>query len=221
VNKIEINTDMEHEFIQNLILVLIPTSIGIIGSSIFVNNWQIRKEKFALRKEIILSFNDSFPKGNSLLYQLFVKISQEYATSPRDAKMTDTTIEGVWNFPEDEEQQPCAKFSEEFKKIIIETMEIQQKGHNFDGTLRLYFKNTKKMDEVTRQLIDSLQKTTDEIKRLIYSKNLKELMESVNILHPHFTENFLQISKLNNLLVTEKLKTPQESMWDFTFLKKS
>ena len=66
------------DFLKELILVFVPVAATIIFSKIFLNSWQIRKEKFELRKQILTEFDKTFPKANTAMYYLYSKISDEY-----------------------------------------------------------------------------------------------------------------------------------------------
>ena len=51
--------EFDYVFATNLVLVVVPIITGIIGSKLLVNSWQIRKEKFALRREILTNFQET------------------------------------------------------------------------------------------------------------------------------------------------------------------
>jgi len=207
----------DYDFLTNLALVVVPTIIGVIGSNFLINAWQIRKEKFALRKEIISSFHDSFWKANALPYNLFLRISTKYSSVARNAAMTDTSVDSEWIYPSKEEDKPYSVFSKDYNDYITKSSEIIQKSHQFTTMLNFYFDESEKMDSIIDVLNDSLENTSMELKRLVYAKNLQEVTTSVPILIEHHKNNMKLLADLDFLLMKEPLKNPQESMFNFSF----
>ncbi|MGY5148799.1 MAG: hypothetical protein ACW9W3_01915 [Candidatus Nitrosopumilus sp. bin_68KS] len=207
-------------FVTNLILVVVPTVIGVLGSNFLINAWQIRKEKFSLRKDLISSFHESFSKSNIGLYELYVKISEEYTTLPRDSKMDHASHLAIVNFPQNENEKPVKLFLDDYKKLMFKNIELQHKCHHFDTLIDLHFKSPEKFQKPLNSLFDSFEFTINELKRMVYSDNLEDIQTSSLELRNHFEKNYALLSSVTDLLLSEKLKNPQESVFNFSFFKK-
>jgi len=205
----DLTLEFDYELATNLVLVVLPTVIGIIGSKLLVNSWQIRKEKFALRKDILVNFQETWPLASSIIFDLYLKISSEYSTIKPNAKIKNGKIDVEWFFPTIESEKPFNKFNEDFKKMDGQLSLTTHKGSGFRGLIVLYFKTS----ETILDLFDNLKEDISEyiilLNHMILSKNLDELLKANFELLQMRTKVKEKIHILEKILIETKLKNPK------------
>ena len=108
---------MNWEFIENLVLVLVPSITGIISSRFLLHSWQIRKEKFNLRHKILDDFQKTYPTGIELFYAFYHELASFYTTIPKNIKYEGAKIQADWKYPSEDENTPRKKISKEYEKL--------------------------------------------------------------------------------------------------------
>jgi len=202
--------EIDYEFTKNIILVILPTVIGIIGSKVLVNSWQIRKEKFNLRKEILTNFEETYPLAQSSIYGFYYKLASEYADADKNAEYDeDGHIDAQWKYPTNEAEKPYKKFIDDFKSLNLLLSQINHKVHSFTGLIVLYFEDDEKISPVFESLRDDLHTLHLRIDRMVNAKSIEEIVTA--------NKEFLEINpkvrkkiiELEELFVNTKLKNPK------------
>lgn len=201
--------ELDYEFIKNLVLVVIPTLIGIIGSKLLVNSWQIKKEKFALRKSILTNFEETWPLAESMIYAFYLKISSEYADVKQNVEYVDGKIDVNWKYPIEESEKPFNKFNEDFNLLTQQLSKIAHKINGFRGLIILYFEESEAIIELFDSLRSDMHGYHLRIDHMVHSKNIdvllkgnNELLELRDIIGP-------KIYDLEKILIESDLKNPK------------
>jgi hypothetical protein len=190
--------------------VVVPTIIGIIGSKLLVNSWQIRKEKFALRREILTNFQETWPFADSIIYGLYMKVSSAYTTIPLNAKYESGTISADWLYPTNESERPFNKFQHELQELTGQLSQIAYKISGFRGLIVLYFENSENLTKIFNELRKDVHEYHLHLNRMINAKNLDELMGNNNKLLELRNPVLVKIQDMEKLLIETKLKNPKD-----------
>jgi len=201
--------EIDYEFLKNIILVILPIVIGIIGSKVLVNSWQIRKEKFNLRKEILTNFEETFPLAESLIYGFYLKLGSEYADPYKNAEYVDGKINAQWKYPTNEAEKPYKKFIDDFKSLNSSLSQINHRVHSFEGLIILYFGNDKKIPQIFDSLRDDLHKSHLRVERMVNSKSMGELVTANDEFLKINSKVRTKLAELQELFINTKLKNPK------------
>lgn len=204
-----VSLEFDYVFATNMLLVTIPIVIGVIGSKLLVDSWQVRKEKFALRKEILVDFQKTYPLAESSIYGLYLKVTGEYSTIVPNAEYEDGVIPANWTYPKEESEKPFNKFRKEFQKLNEELSQIYYKINGFKGLIILYFKNSEGITTSFNELRTDVHAYHLRINRMIFAKNVNELVlnnvELIEIKNPILNK----ILRLEKILIESELKNPK------------
>ncbi|MGC1708650.1 MAG: hypothetical protein WA799_02455, partial [Nitrosotalea sp.] len=131
------------ESVYNIILVLIPSFTALVTTKWVTNNWQTRKEIIEIRRNVQNEFNESAGKLVILLLDLNRIIWSHYThvtskTKSKDGKLYDLDTD----FPEDPNEQPPVKFSDEIKQFN-KNFQAESSFWKLEISLKLHYKCTK------------------------------------------------------------------------------
>lgn len=196
------------EFLEKIILIAIPLIIAIIGSKLVINSWQIKKEKFNLRLEILKDFSKTYPYGLSISSRFYQKLTSNYVIFPKNTKAKGEIIQGVLDFPINNENLPKEKFSEEHKQMIDEITEINFNSTLFVSSIELYFEES---NNIIKQF-DKIAKCMNGVDQSLYdmvNSSQKEEFEKANLnYHMHNKALRKEIFEGQKLLINSKMKNP-------------
>ena len=201
--------ELDYEFTKNLVLVVLPTIIGIIGSKLLVNSWQIRKEKFALRKDILVNFQETWPSAASIIYGLYLKIGYEFSELDPNAEYEHGTIATTWSYPTTESEKPFNKFNEDLQKLSEQLSQISHKVNGFRGLIVLYFETSKNVVKLFDELETDIHGYYLRVNRMILSKNIDDLVIANDELLEMRPAIRKKIHNLEKTLIETKLKNPK------------
>jgi len=133
------------EWVSPILVVAIPTAIGGVASFFGIHWWQIKKDKFQLRKlkfDLLRDIQDDYQKSvaaHVTFYHAFLqKMKDHYIHNWYIVSETDKKINFKIPVPEDNDL-PKTVFDDEFKKFFIQDQEIVKEVWNFYSTLRVYY----------------------------------------------------------------------------------
>jgi len=189
----------EHEFLQEIILVMVPTVAGIVTTKWITNSWQDRKEKLELRKQILDEFNEGIPTMLSLLgirYSTYIEIQESFFMSHekeykkfeekyrKQHPEPDQEFFGDENPVEDYEMKMIEEFFEKYSDESIESKiknEIQKqremlflpylKSKQFINSLPLYFIKFEQLRKQYVEIYNEMRKITSAINGMQYKRN--------------------------------------------------
>jgi hypothetical protein len=139
---------IDYEFLKNVILILIPTVIGIISSKFIINSWQMRKEKFTIKKEILQEFDSTIPKSRHNIQRFFWLL---------DA------------FLKNESNNTGEHIEKEYESFLNEHKQIFDRISNFKSSLMLFFDEELLTKYVL--LIEKMDSATSDLEKMYKNKN--------------------------------------------------
>ena len=187
----------ENSFIQEVILVSIPTASAFLASLYVTNTWQIRKEKLELQRKILGEVDNSIVKCLQILKNFNRMLWSQYTTI--NASSTNTT-----RFPTQESEFPENKFKNEYEEFLSKYAEETLELWKFSSTIKLYYDKTLFND--FDKLVKNLEPALFELQKLINSKSKDEF----DLHHKEFMSKRKtiesQINKFKEDLVKGKIK---------------
>jgi len=207
----------ENKFIQDAILVSIPTGSAFLTSLYITNTWQIRKEKLELQRKILGEVDNSIVKCLQILknfdrmlwgqYTVMVPPKKlENKNKENDDKENSEKLASTYetNFPKDEAEFPSSKFKNEHDKFLIKYAEETLELWKFSSTVKLYY--DEKLFNDFNKLVRSLDPVFYEIQKLFNSKNKEEFDAFQKEFMSKRKTIELQIIKFKEDLVKGKIK---------------
>ena len=201
----------ENKFIQEVILISIPTASAFITSLHITNTWQIRKEKLELQRKILDEVDNSIVNSLQILKNFDRMLWSKYTivnTTKEESKETkgeskETKLYET-KFPSEQSEYPNPKFEKEhdvfLTKYADETLELWK----FSSTIKLYYE--KKLFDDFDKIVKSLDPAHGELEKLYNSKNKPEF----DLFHKQFMSKRKiiesQIIKFKEDLVKGKIK---------------
>jgi len=171
----------ELDFWQEIVLVVlpvvIPVIIGAYTASRVTDSWQIKREKFKLRREILEEFDKTFSKYHHICRTFILKLEHEYSHLTSASKIDELTptISGVkYDFPTEESKQPLERFKETHDEYLSKVFEINSHISKFKSTLRLYFQDYDSLENELEKLRDDATIDYILIENTFISKNLAD-----------------------------------------------
>ena len=158
----------ENDFIQNVILVAIPTGSAFLTSLYVTNTWQIRKEKLELQRKILDEVDDSIVKILQTLKNFDRLLWQKYT-------VVNTTNESKTNnlhrikFPTKESEYPNPKFKPDYAAFLTKYAEETLGLWKFSSTIKLYCE--KKHGDTFDELVENLEPARTELEKLYNATN--------------------------------------------------
>ena len=194
----------ENSFIQNAILVSIPTAIAFITSFYVTNTWQIRKEKLEIQRKILNEVDDSIVNYFQILNNFDKTLWIRYAIWHTTIKPEDGTKICEIAFPTEKSEQPNPKFEKEHDDFLTKYVEEAFELWKFSSTIKLYYEE--KVYNDFKRIIENLNPAYVALERLYNSKNISEF----NTYHEQFMSERekiqSQIIKFKEDLINEKIK---------------
>ncbi|MCE9653276.1 MAG: hypothetical protein K8Q89_09550 [Nitrosarchaeum sp.] len=200
----------ENKFIQDIILITIPTASAFLTSLYVTNTWQIRKEKLELQRKILDEVDNSIVNSiqtlknfDRMLWSKYTIVNTSIETKETTEETKETKLYET-KFPSEKSEYPNPKFEKEHNifltKYADETLELWK----FSSTIKLYYE--KKLFDDFDKIVISLDPTRNELEKLYNSKNKMEF----DLFHKQFMTKRKtiesQIIKFKEDLVKGKIK---------------
>lgn len=186
----------KNSFIQEVILVSIPTGSAFLTSLYVTNTWQIRKEKLELQRKILGEVDNSIVKCLQILKNFNRMLWSQYTTINSSSHVT--------NFPTIASEFPENKFKNEYKEFLSKYSEETFGLWKCSSTIKLYY--DEELFNEFDKIVKSLEPTLVELQRLILAKDKDEF----NLHHTNFMTKRKaiesQINKFKENLVKGKIK---------------
>jgi len=199
----------ENEFFKDIMLIAIPSILGLLGSKWITNLWQIKKTKIEMKKEVLKNFQKSSKKIFVLMDTFALTVLDHYADyhNLKELPKTGKIEMGISKFPTDEDELPWAKFGSEFKDVKKEIEKTRFDSSRFLSSIRLFY-NSEKLEKEFNDIAHQLKYLFYVVERI--SKSLKA--EEILKLAKHYTEKSdeikLQIKTLEKNLIESRLYAP-------------
>jgi len=175
----------ENKFIQDAILVSIPTASAFLTSIYITNTWQIRKEKLELQRKILGEVDDSIvnylqilKNFDRMLWSKYTVVNTSNKSENKDKQKDDKENSEklpspyVTDFPKEESEFPSSKFKNEHDEFLTKYAEETLELWKFSSTVKLYY--DEKLFNDFDKLVKSLDPAFQEIQKLFNSKNTEE-----------------------------------------------
>ena len=182
----------ENQFVQEVILISIPTASVLLTSLYVTNTWQIRKEKLELQRKILGEVDNSIVKCLQILKNFdrmllskytIVNTSNKSENKEKESENKEEQKDDKENsekpistyetdFPKEESEFPSSKFKKEYDEFLIKYAEETFELWKFSSTIKLYY-DEKLFDDFDK-LVKSLEPAFLELLKLFNSKNKEE-----------------------------------------------
>ena len=185
-------TNSQNDFIQSIILILIPVIAVAVTSKWLTNSWQIRNEKVRIKREVLAEFEES-SKRLVILMDTFVRfIVRQYSSyGGVQNKMENGNVELSIVFPNGPKDQPFLKFANEYEKHEQYCNETRFTSNRFLSSIRLYYRN-KELETEINELDARISSAMVSIEQLVRSKNGQEFIG----FYEAYTKKFNEIREL-------------------------
>lgn len=214
----------ENKFIQDAILVSIPTASAFLASLYITNTWQIRKEKLELQRKILGEVDDSIvnylqilKNFDRMLWSKYTVVNtsnnsenkeeqNENKDKQKDDEENSEKLPSIYvtNFPKEESEFPSSKFKKEHDEFLTKYAEETLELWKFSSTVKLYY--DEKLFNDFDKIVKSLDPAFQEIQKLFNSKKTEEF----DTFHKEFMSKRKtiesQIIKFKEDLVKGKIK---------------
>jgi len=197
----------ENEFFKDIILISIPTVIGLFVSKYAPSQWQKYRQKISMKRELINLFSESTTSLRSYQISLVRDISDSlsYHLSTTDKLIEKGIVQSDMIFPENPVDELQNKFHSQFLELIHKATEASIKRNLFKINLKLYTDDPKinsALNDLTQN--NSLQRMY--IKNLIYSQNIEEFIKISNGIRELSEEFTKKSDDFSTILVNMKIK---------------
>lgn len=195
--------EIDYEFLKNVVLVIIPTLIGVFSSKFIINSWQIRKEKFNIKKEILKEFDLTIPKARHNMQKFAWNLIDFTEQDLKNTHQKKYSVESI------EHQKKSKKDIEKNYQHFLEIQkEIFDAISNFKSSLLLYFTNNDELQKLFEQLITEMDSTIFALDQMyqiddtiVFNKNEKEFWNLIS----KSQENYQSFRKV---IIRSKLSEP-------------
>ena len=160
----------ENSFIQEIILISIPTVSAFLTSLYVTNTWQIRKEKLELRRKILGEVDNSLVNSLQTLKNFSRLLWQEYKTNTSNKSKEESDKSNLYEikFPSDKSEHPNPKFKKEHDGFLTKYAEDTFELWKFSSTVKLYYEE--KLFEDFDKIVKNLEPARVELEKL-YNSN--------------------------------------------------
>lgn len=194
------------EAFYNILLVLIPSLIGLSTTKWVTSNWQTRKETIEIRKNIQNEFDESIGKLMLLLIGLNRKIWTHYT------KVNNQTISKngkLYNldtvFPPEPNEFPAIKFADEIQQFDNE-FQAEVSFWKFETSIVLHYKDSKSLQKDLIPIITKIPDARIELLKFVNSKNEGEFDQYHETFNTQMNELFTLVRNLTLKLLTSEIK---------------
>jgi len=202
----------DYEFTKELILIFVPIAATIVSSKLFLNSWQIRKEKFQLRKEILNEFDKTFPYLTNKFYSLSFMIYHYYNLhEPIFNEQTKIYDDKLW-FPSGKDmphELPFKKFETELQELLQLYYAVSNSVSSLKSSLILYYENGNKIYEELKKLETINTDIHTAFDKMVYSKNVQDFLSNGDDVKRNYDLALASSNTIRKLLTNEKLKNPK------------
>ena len=127
------------EIVRDVIIVLIPTLIGVFTSKWITNSWQQRKEETEIKRKILEQMDESYHKSYSLLANFVNHVHRGYDDYTPRYDANGKLLPQQVIFPTNSSDMPFNKFKDDFLKFQKEYDDISYAENRFGSSLALYY----------------------------------------------------------------------------------
>lgn len=131
----------ENNFFEQIIIISIPSILGLFGSKWIANSWQIHKDKIKMKEDVLLGFDNSAKNVFNIQENFVIKLITKYGSIQNSEKLIEEgTIDySADNYPLDVKKQPRQMFFNEYKKVQEDLLKVRYDGSHFMTLLKLYY----------------------------------------------------------------------------------
>jgi len=202
---------IELEFLQEVVLIAIPTVAGILTSYLISDSWQKRKEGLELQKMIIDEFDKSYPNYILEMATIWDTIMLHYHqpfTTPEKAEGP------LFNWPSIEEDfkpndEPRIVFKDTFAKINKFKIEIYRNAEKFESTLKVYYDDDSLLKDY-KLLENNIIKISNFLEVMLNSNNFHEIIiDGSQGFLSAYDKSKESVKNFKNRLLNSKLRKPK------------
>ena len=165
---------VEHTFQEDIILVLIPTVIGVFTSLLITNSWQKKKTKNEIKRKILSEYTNSVLNGFSKITALHRAVIMEYQYSSGKIKRRNNISS---NKSDDGFVVPLELFAIEYEEFDKRYWDSLIAINQLVRSLRLYYQGGEKLADELVELSKILQRTYSIFRQLMTSNDLKSFKD--------------------------------------------
>lgn len=196
----------ENKFFEQIIIIAIPSILGLFASKWITNSWQIHKDKIKMKEEVILAFTNSAKAVFNIQENFVITLLTRYCTIVDSGKLID---EGeidyvVNNYSSDAKEHPRQKFSKEYSEVQRDLLKVRYDGSHFLIILKLYYH-----DETLTNTYLKIQRHLRErwliVEKLIDSKTSKDFKDFLDQYQKHTDKIRGLIKTFDEKLIVTKL----------------
>lgn len=208
------------ELLADILIIAVPLAvpavIGAFASKYIINSWQVKKEEFnlkkdqyALRKQILGDFENSYVAELSVLEKFVTKITDYYTNNYTLVSEEKKNITFSMTFPKGGTEHPLKKFSNEYDEFKKEKSKIDDIKWKFFSTIRIYY-NLGDIEEHMVKISGASSFATQMTHVYIYSKTEEEFHKNYDIAYKAFNSLREANHVLGHLLANKKMRKPPE-----------
>jgi len=165
---------VEQTFQEDIILVLIPTVIGVFTSLLITNSWQKKKTKNEIKRKILSEYTNSVLNGFSKMTALHRAVIMEYQLSSGKIKRRNNISS---NKSDDGFVVPLELFSIEYEEFDKRYWDSLIAINQLVRSLRLYYQGGEKLADELVELKKILERTYSIFRQLMTSNDLKSFKD--------------------------------------------
>jgi len=194
----------EYEIFGGVILVTIPSLVGLFGSKWITQTWQERSTKIKMRKEVLEAFGNSTIQYKNAIHQFIETFLETYGK--RDFKKY-SKEKGVstfdMTFPTEEHLKPRVLLKEEIHNLKQQMNSCKIVNEpNFISLFRLYYRDNE-VEKLFHEIEKSLVLMKNAVFALIDAESLEVVKKTESVYREAYKETMKVIKKFTKNL-TEK-----------------
>ncbi len=195
----------ENEFFENIIIIAIPSVIGLFTATWASNSWQRRKETNEIKKKIIDEFMQGFENEYSMLGEFTGMLYNKYFDYSDYKETTKNIITFEHNFPTDENKMPSIVYKNEWNEFYKKFWSDVYLKNKFWSDFRLYYEDEKLHKDISK-MDDMLLLCYQRIAMFVHSKNEKEFRQTHDEIKSELNKILRDIMSIERRLIKNDIK---------------
>jgi len=200
----DISKFFEADFYKEILLVLIPSMIGLITAKWVSNSWQQRKERNEIRKNTITEFTESFAKKYSMVGEFIGLLHNNYIDPALTIQNPNGTIKFVFKFPVNDAEKPFNKYAKEWELFKKEYWQLVYPSNKFLTSFRFYF-DEKEIDTAIGISEEKMNSVFHMTSLFVYAKDLTEFKKWYSNMNTILDEVLPQLRIIEDGLISKKM----------------
>jgi len=200
--------DFDYDFFKQIIIVIIPIVLGFFVSNRVLHSWQLRKEQFQLKRNILEEFDKTIPYSRSLIFSFYHEVLRYCSSVPQFSKTKQEKYLIKFDTNKINSNPISKEFEEKYEEFSRKYREVDLEINRFSSTVMLYFKDESIKKKFSNLLQDDV-KLKLSFDKLFYSIGIKEFLKNFDLFEKSYKENSNAIFKFRSVLIDGKLKNPQ------------